>query len=235
MHAAVVGTPHSITVCLKNKPQPERLQMNAAKTSLVLTSLALLVACGGGSSDGAVENTALNPLKKYAGTYYVCNENEKRTIQLTPTGVNQLNVTLSSEVFSAFNCSGNVLGTYRLNDPLVLTYSGTAIATLPPYTVLPFAGTVDRVTRNTSSVAATLTGSGVSGSCVNYTYADNGRTTTGQQCYELIVPASLTTGALYINSNQQYMVQFELINGTYESQIVASTNSSFNLNSLVVH
>jgi hypothetical protein len=202
------------------------------KYTLAATSLALVAACGGGG--GGTGSTADNPLQKYEGTYYVCDANEKTTLQMVPTGSNGLNVTMSAEVYSADNCGGSVIGSYRWNSPALLTYTGATTANLPPVTVLPYADTLDKVTLNISSMTATLTGSGVSGSCVNYSYSTGSGTRTGNHCYDLVMNATSSNGALYKSSNGQYVVQFELNNGTYEAQMMVSSNSAFNLTSLIL-
>lgn len=199
--------------------------------AMAASVLAVLTACGGGGGGGG--STADNPLKKYEGTYYVCDKNEKTTLQMAPTGSNGLNVTMSAEVYSANNCSGNVIGSYRWNSPVLLTYTGATTANLPPVTVLPYADTVDKVALNTSSMTASLSGSGVNGSCVNYSYVGNNGTVTGNTCYDLVMNATSSNGALYMSSNGQYVVQFALNNGTYQAQTMVSKSSAFNLTSLI--
>ncbi len=209
--------------------------MKALKYTLAVTSFALLAACGGaGGGGGGTASTADNPLKKYESTYYVCDGNEKTTLQMVPTGSNGLNVTMFADVYSNANCSGSVIGSYRWNSPALLTYAGGTTTNLPPVTVLPYADMVDEVTLNISSMTGTLTGSGVSGACVNYSFVDNGSTITGNHCYDLVMSASSSNGALYLSSDNQYLVQFELSNGTYGAQMMASRTPSFNLSSLVL-
>ena len=203
--------------------------------SLPMAALVLaLAACGGGGGGGTV-STADNPLKKYAGTYYVCDRNEKNTLSLEATGSNSLNVTVSADVYSAANCTGSIIGSYRWNSAASMTYLGATTANLPAVTIFPTAGTLDKVTLTTTAMTATLTGSGVSGSCVRYSYVDNGVTSAGNTCYSLTTAATTATGALYLSSNDQYMVQFALSNtGVYAAQLIASRSPTFNLNTLIV-
>jgi hypothetical protein len=58
-------------------------------------------------------------------------------------------------------------------------------------------------------------------------------TSAGNICFDLNIGAANTKGALYLSSNGQNLIQFELLNGLYEYQSVMSRNSSFNLTALV--
>lgn len=207
--------------------------LKTMKFVLAAATVAILVGCGGGGSSGGGGSTADNPLVKYNGTYYHCDKNARTTVVMTPTGSNGLNVTVSNDVYSGVNCTGSVIGAYRWNSPALITYTGRTSATLPAVTVLPFSDTVDTVTLNTSSMTGTLTGSAVSGSCVNYSYVDGGSTITGRHCYSLVMQASSSSGALYLSSDNQYLVQFALINGTLQAQEMDSRNSTFNYINLV--
>ena len=192
----------------------------------------VLTACGGGG--GGTVSTADNPLKKYEGTYYVCDRNEKKTLSIAATGTNSLNIAFSADVYSAANCAGSIIGSYRWNSSASMTYAGATTSNLPAVTIFPISDTLDKVTLDVSAMTATLTGSGVSGSCVRYSYVDNGVTSTGNTCYSLTTAASTATGALYLSSNNQYMVQFALgNNGVYGAQLVVSRSPTFNLNTLI--
>jgi hypothetical protein len=201
-----------------------------------LATIATLVACGGGGDSGASGAASVsvnNPLKKYEGTYYVCDANEKDIVTFSATGADGLNVSFSAEVYSGANCSGSILGSYKWNAPALITYKDTTTATLPPATVFPFSATVDRVTLLTSPSTATLTGSGVKDNCVSYSYVSNGTTTTGKSCFELALQASTSTGALYLTADNQYLVQLSLQNGVLTTDQILSRSSTFNLASLV--
>jgi hypothetical protein len=191
----------------------------------------LLTACGGGGSGTSM--TAENPLKKYAGTFYACDRNQKVTMELSEPSLQGLNMTLRSEVFSAENCSGNVIATYAFNSAAHLNYEGTTTANLPPFTLFPASDVIDKIALVGGTVTASLTGTGVKGSCVDYAYTSNGMTSAGNICYDLNIGAANTKGALYLSSNGQNLIQFELLNGLYEYQGVMSRNSSFNLTTLV--
>ena len=201
-----------------------------------LATIATLVGCGGGGDSGASGSASVsvnNPLKKYEGTYYVCDANEKNTVVFSATGADGLNVSFSAEVYSGANCSGSILGSYKWNAPALITYTDTTSATLPPATVFPFAATVDRVTLLTTPSTATLTGSGVKNNCVSYSYINNGVTSTGNSCFELVLQQSTSTGALYLTADNQYLVQLSLQNGVLTTDQIFSRSSTFNLASLV--
>ena len=201
-----------------------------------LAITATLVACGGGGDSGGSSGGSVsvnNPLKKYEGTYYVCDRNVKDIVTLSATGADGLSVIFSSEVYSGANCSGNILGSYKWNAPALITYKDATSATLPPATVFPFSATVDRVSLVTSPSTATLTGSGVKDNCVNYSYVFNGTTTTGKNCFELVLTQSTSSGALYLTADNQYLVQLSLQNGVLETDQILSRSSTFNLTSLV--
>mgnify|MGYP006949115618 CR=1 FL=1 len=177
--------------------------------------------------------TAENPLKKYEGTFYACDGNQKATMELSAPSLQGLNITLRSEVFSAENCSGNVIATYAFNSAAHLNYEGTTTADLPPFTLFPASDVIDKIALVGGTVTASLTGTGVKGSCVDYAYINNGVTSAGNICFDLNIIAANTKGALYLSSNGQNLIQFELLNGLYEYQSVMSRNSSFNLTALV--
>jgi hypothetical protein len=190
----------------------------------------LLTACGGG---GGTSNATENPLKKYEGTFYACDGNQKETIEFSAPSLQGLNMTLRSEVFSAQNCSGNVIATYAFNSAAHLNYEGTTIANLAPFTLFPTSDVIDKIALVGGTVTASLTGTGVKGSCVDYAYINNGVTSSGNICFDLNIGAANTKGALYLSSNGQNLIQFELLNGLYEYQSIMSRNSSFNLTALV--
>lgn len=202
---------------------------NIIQYALTTSAVALLAACGGGGGD-----TTNNVLKKYEGAYYHCEDNEKTALTLTAIGSDSLNVTLATDVYSADNCSGNVIGSYRWNTPAVVQYQRKTTATMPAITVLPYSDTVDEVTLSFANVTAQLTGSGVVGQCVNYAYSTQNGTRSGQSCFELTFPSTLQTGALYLTADNQYLVQFSRTNGVLEAEGMYSKNQNFNYNMLTL-
>lgn len=195
------------------------------KTIASSFALLILAACGGGGSgdnSGAGSNT--NPLKKYEGTYYVCDGHAKETITVTATGSNSLSITLVEDIYQKTNCAGAVVGTYKLAPQLVATYQNQATAKLPPVTVFATSDVVDRISMSYAGGTAQLTGSGVSGKCVIY---PGGRT-----CFEdLTQPAANWNSALYLKGD--YVVTFFLENGVLEYGDVSSKDPLFNVNMLI--
>lgn len=187
----------------------------------MLISTSLLAACGGGG--GA--DTANNPLEKYAGTYYICDGHSKETVTVATSGSNSINLTYVEDVYQSTNCTGNIVGTYRMPQKVTATYKNQTTANFPPVTILPNADTVDRVTLSSPGMTAQLTGSGVNGSCVNYS--------GGNVCYNnLVLPAVSTSGAAYISGN--YLITFSLENGVLEADGIYSKDASFNYNMLTL-
>ena len=213
----------------------------------MLISITLLVACGGsGSGGGDTANNALkkiggdggdtanNVLKKYEATFYQCDENDKTTLTLAAEGSDRLNVTLAIDVYSGDNCSGSVIASYRWNTPAVLTFLRKTTATMPPVTLLPYSDEVDEVTMSVANVSAQLTGSGVRGNCVNYSYSTQNGSVTGESCFDLAFPSTTQTGALYLTGDNQYLVQFSRENGFLSADGMFSKNKNFNYNMLTL-
>lgn len=205
---------------------------NTIKLTLAASAVALLAACGGGGGDSGGSgsgsgggDTANNPLSKYAGTYYICDGRSKETVTVAANGSNSISFAYVEEIYQNNNCTGSVIGTYRLPQAVTATYQNQTTANFPPVTILPNADTVDRVTLSSPGMTAQLTGSGVSGSCVNYS--------GGKVCYDnLVLPAVSTTGAAYLSGN--YLVTFSLENGVLESDGIYSKVASFNYNMLTL-
>ena len=196
--------------------------IKTVKFVLAATAVATLVACGGG--DGTTVSTENNPLKKYEGTYYICDGHTKETVTVTATGSNAVNLTNVEEIYNNTNCSGSVVGTFRLPQPVTATYLNQTTANFPPVTILPNADTVDRVNLSSPAMTAQLTGTGVSGSCVTYT--------GGNVCYNNINLSALNeTGAAYLSGN--YLITFNLVNGVLEAEGIYSKDATFNFNMLV--
>ena len=143
-----------------------------------------------------------------------------------------MNAILSTDVYSADNCSGRVIGSYRWNTPAVITYQRKTTATMPPITLLPFSDVVDEVNFSVSNITAQLTGSGVIGNCVNYSYDTQNGSVTGNSCFDLTFSNTFETGAIYLTSDNQYLVQFSRSNGVLDVDGIFSRNSSFNYNIL---
>lgn len=200
-----------------------------------LLLIVLLVACGGsGSGDsGATDNSVgnensdeiINPLAKYAGTYYICDGHSKEIVTVTASGSNSMSLNFSEEIYQNDNCSGLVVGTYRLPQSITARYQNQTTANFPPVTLLPDAATVDRLTLSSPAMTAQLSGSGVSGSCVNYS--------NGNVCYEsLSLQAMSTTGAVYLSGN--YLVTFILVNNVLEADGIYSKDENFNYETLIL-
>lgn len=195
------------------------------KTIASSFALLMLAACGGGGSgdnSGAGSNT--NPLKKYEGTYYVCDGRAKETATVTASGANSMSITFVEDIYQNTNCQGAVVGTYKLAQPLVATYQNQATAKLPPVTIFPTSDVVDRISMSYAGGTAQLTGSGVNGNCVNYP--------GGRSCFEdLTRPAETWTSAWYLKGD--YIVTFFLENGVLEYGNVSSKDPLFNVNMLI--
>jgi hypothetical protein len=195
------------------------------KTIASSFALLMLAACGGGGSgdnSGAGSNT--NPLKKYEGTYYVCDGRAKETATVTASGANSMSITFVEDIYQNTNCQGAVIGTYKLAQPLVATYQNQATAKLPPVTIFPTSDVVDRISLSYAGGTAQLTGSGVTGKCVVYP--------RGETCFEdLTQPAGNWNSALYLKGD--YLVTFSLENGVLEYGDVSSKDPLFNINMLI--
>ncbi len=193
------------------------------KLSLIACVATVLTACGGGGGNsGAGSDT--NPLKKYEGTYYVCDGHSKETVTVTASGSNSMSMTLVADLYQNTNCAGVVVGTYKLAQPLIATHQNQTSANLPPVTIFASSDSVDRVSLSYAGGTAQLTGSGVIGNCVNYS--------GGNTCYDnLTQPVQTATGAAYLNGN--YFVSFSLTNGVLAYDAIRSKDPLFNINMLI--
>ena len=199
--------------------------------NVVAMMLSLLVAaCGGGGGESTNQN---NPLEKYAGTYYACDKNEKTSLQLTASGQNNLAAQLFADVYSGPNCTGEIIGSYRQNGSSVVSYVSTGNSDLPALTIFPSSDTIDYVTLAIPAGTGTLTGNGVTGNCVNYSYIQGSSSISGSHCYDLVQQPATVTGGLYLSSDAQYLVQFQRVDGVYQAEKIISRNSSFDVESLI--
>lgn len=198
-----------------------RLKMVGSMVAVVVA----LAGCGGGGGGGASDvNQLANPLVKYEGAYYVCDGHSKRSVTAVAQGGDSLTLTLEEKIYKEENCLGVVVGTLTNPNPMTVKYTGKTAATMPAITVLPYSDMVDVVSASISAMTQQLSGSGVSGLCVNYT--------NGHTCFDtLIVPAQVGSGAIYLTGN--YLVQFELTNGLLAPSDILSKDALFNLKSLV--
>lgn len=208
--------------------------VNGSIYTNVLISVGQVISVGAGSSDGGTGTAVANPLKKYEATYYACDRNEKVILQMIPTGSNGLNITMSALVYSSPNCSGSIIGYYKWDSPALAVYQGVTTANLPPATIFKYSDTIDLLVIDNSSVTATLTGSGVNGSCVYYSYLYNNSSTSGKSCFKLSYPSTVANGAFYLTPDSHYLIQFELKNGIYQAQMMGSKTPSFNYDSLIL-
>ena len=200
--------------------------------NVVAMMLSLLVAaCGGGGGGGSTNQN--NPLEKYAGTYYACDKNEKTSLQLTASGQNNLAAQLSADVYSGPNCTGEIIGSYRQNGSSVVSYVSTGNSDLPALTIFPSSDTIDYVTLAIPAGTGMLTGNGVTGNCVNYSYMQGSSSISGSHCYDLVQQPATVTGGLYLSSDAQYLVQFQRVDGVYQAEKIISRNSSFDVESLI--
>ena len=211
------------------------------KFAIGLAITAALVACGGGGDSGSSSSgssvSVNNPLKKYEGTYNVCNDTEKTIYSISTTGTDGLHLNYSQEFYEKPNCSGQLFATYKWDAPQLITYKDATSATLPPATIFPFSATVDSVTLLTSPSRATLTGPRVYGKeneCVRFDEIIVEFMPTIQiKCFDLVLQQRTSSGALYLTADNQYLLQLRLSNGVLVSDQILSRGSRFNLASLV--
>jgi len=189
-----------------------------------------LSACGGGGGGSAPAASVLsndnNPLKKYDGTYYICDQNghSKTTLTVVAAGSNSMTMSMSEATYQSVNCTGTIVGTLSFPLPLTATYQSQTTANFPHVTIMPRADTVDGVSVSSPAMTAQLTGTGVSGNCVNYT--------NGNLCYDnLVSPAQTAVGAAYLRGN--YFVTFSLLNGVLAADGIYSKDPAFGYSMLV--
>lgn len=197
---------------------------NKFKLALAIVSVSFLAACGGGGSSGS--STAVNPLQKYEGTYYVCDSSghTKKTVTVTSTGSNSVTASQVQQIYQNINCSGPVVGTYSESGSITASYTSQTTANFPRVTIMPASDTVDSVNFSAPAMTMQLVGSGVSGSCVAYT--------GGRTCYDTFsAPAQVVNGAFYLRGN--YFVTLSLQNGVLVSNGIASKDPMFSFNMLI--
>lgn len=173
--------------------------INFFKTTLSLSFVGLLAACGGGTQQESQD--------KYAGTHSYCDGDHTRyRLTLTGTGNNNYKVTHSEITYQNSNCTGSVLATYSEPDASNLTFIETAIATVRA-PGLASSLSIDKYKLNIPQTTATLTGPAVVGNCFNYP----GR--NGRICYDLNVDAEQVDLGAYKTSAGFYLLLLE--DGTY--------------------
>jgi hypothetical protein len=217
------------------------MSLNKGLAFAAITSLTLMGCGGGGGNSSATGGTQLggsstgtmnNPLSKYTGTYYLCRDNRRLTTTLTAVGTDSLSFNLEENVYSGNNCSGSILATYLISN-LMATYKSQTTATMPPFTILPYSDKVDEVILTSAGATNQLTGPGVQGNCVKYSYTTPTGQRSGENCYTLTIPNETAIGAIYLTDDTKYMVQFLRQNGVLSAPDVWSRDPSFNYNMLV--
>ena len=195
------------------------MKTSLALISLLIATVTVLTACGGGEAGGGV-----NPLERYAGIYYQCDGNTKQTITVTAQGSDSIAVAFDEKIFDNDNCAGAVVGALTYPSPLTIRYTGKMTAKMPNVTILPFSDTVDAITSSTPSMTQQLSGTGVDGLCVNFS--------NGQTCYDdLSVAAQTVNSAIYLTGN--YFVFLDLTDDVLMPGDILSRDAAFNFSSLV--
>jgi hypothetical protein len=202
------------------------------KYMLALNTFVFFSGCGGGAGTGGGGGIESNPLLKYEGVFYSCEDNYKTTLTLTATGTSSLSATMVNDIYASDNCSGNILATYRLRWPSAGTFKSRTTATMPAITLLPFSDLVDEVTTSSENATAELSGNGIVGNCVKYSYKNSTGIKQGESCFQLDFPAASGNAAFYLTSNGQYLVQFSRENGVLSADGITSKSPNFNYNQL---
>jgi hypothetical protein len=177
---------------------------NFSKTTLALSLVCLIAACGGGGDSSQSESQQASQ-NKYAGAHSYCDGDHTRyRVTLTGTGNNNYKATASEITYQNSNCTGSVLATYSEPDAGNLTFIETATATVSAIG-LASSLSIDKYKLNIPQTTATLTGPAVVGNCFNYP--------TGQICYDLNIAAEQVNLGLYKTIAGFYLLLLE--NGTY--------------------
>jgi hypothetical protein len=131
--------------------------INFSKTTLALSFVGLLAACGGGNQSESQQESQ----DKYAGTHSYCDGDHTRyRVTLTGTGNNNYKATSSEITYQNSNCTGTVLATY--SEPLesTLTFIETATAPVSAPGLAPNLS-IDKYKLNIPQQTATLIGPNV--------------------------------------------------------------------------
>ena len=166
----------------------------ATKLLFATVSIALITACGGGSGGTTSVSAVDNKWVSNVGTYYSCDSHTKQTATLTPTGSNQLAISIKWEVFSLDACAGTLIGVVSPMS-LTMTYIKTVMATVTGVGTRTSVQnlSIDTVTTTAPAQNLTLTGSGVTGNCVNYL--------NGNNCFNnLSFPSQSMNAGIYLSS-----------------------------------
>jgi hypothetical protein len=179
--------------------------INFSKTTLALSLVGLIAACGGG---GSKSESQQGNQDKYAGTHSYCDGNHIRSrVTLTGTGNNNYKATSSEITYQNSNCTGSVLATYSVPDAGNLTFIETAIGTVRAQG-LASSLSIDKYKLNIPQTTATLTGPNVVINCVYYP--------AGHICHYLDLAAVQVDLGLYKTSAGFYLLLLE--NGTYNDE-----------------
>lgn len=220
--------------------------MKLQKVLLLAALYALtLVGCGGGGeggggstatggtqTGGSSTGTVSNPLSKYEGVFYRCSRNGFMTITLSAQSNDSMIMNFTYDIYSNDNCSGSILGTQRASN-ITITYRGQTIATMPPVTLFPTADYIDSVLFSSVGATRELTGPGVQGVCLKYTYtSSNGSKLDGESCLEPLT-SEVENGGLYLSADKKYLVDFSLEKGVLTANGIYSRDPLFNTNSLI--
>lgn len=175
--------------------------VNFCKTTLTLSFVCLIAACGGGNQSESQQASQ----DKYAGTHSYCDgDHTRHRLTLTGTGNNNYRATSSEITYQNSDCTGSVLATYSEPDAGNMTFIETATTTVRAQG-LASSLSIDKYKLNIPQTTPTLTGPAVVGNCFNYP--------VGRICYDLNIAAEQVDLGLYKTSAGFYVLLLE--NGTY--------------------
>jgi hypothetical protein len=184
--------------------------MSTRTTALTMGLAVILSACGGGDGGGDQATPAQDQLLKYVGTYTGCDDHEKTTMTLSAASGGALSMASRYDVYQSSDCTGSLLGSRTLSAPATLTFIESVPTSGAGYSA------IDKILMTAPQRAATMTGPGVVGQCVNYP--------GGQLCYEdgAIEPAASERGGFALGGTALNV--FELDGSSFKLLTVLTKN-----------
>ena len=176
------------------------------RATSTLLFISVMAGCGGGGGESS-EGSNATTKDKYSGTHSYCDGDHTRyKVTFNATGKGNYSISETEATYQNSNCTGNILATYSESAPSTLSFIATG---LTPVNAPGLASSliVDKYKLNIPQKTATLTGSGVNGSCVNYPQ--------GRFCYDLTITAEQIDIGFYSTAAGFYPLLLE--NGTYQS------------------